>query len=213
MIKFMVMLLLLPLALYTLPKVVRRASESRINILKKASPGGYILIVCLFFSALASFLNVNVVFGAFLAGIAIGRLPGQTFAQEKIHLKEIALSFFVPVYFAIVGMRIDLTHNLNLAVLSGILIFSTLLVISSTLLVARLLKLNMSSGLNLGMAMNAKGGPGIVLATVAVDGGIISSGLFTILVLFSLLTSLSAGWWLKHVLSLGQNLIEPIARG
>lgn len=45
--------------------------------------------------------------------------------------------------------------------------------------------------------MNARGGPGIVLATVAYSAQIISVEFFTVLILTTMLSSLIAGYWLR----------------
>jgi Kef-type K+ transport system membrane component KefB len=54
--------------------------------------------------------------------------------------------------------------------------------------------------MNLAITTNARGGPGIVLASVAFDGGIISATFYTTLVLAAVLTSQVAGAWLEYVL-------------
>jgi hypothetical protein len=55
--------------------------------------------------------------------------------------------------------------------------------------------------------MNARGGPGIVLATVAFDMGIINQTFFVALVLIAIITSMLAGWWFRLVLSRGWPLL------
>jgi Kef-type K+ transport system membrane component KefB len=65
--------------------------------------------------------------------------------------------------------------------------------------------------LNLAMTTNARGGPGIVLASVAFDAGIISSQFYTTLVLAAVLTSQFAGAWLEFVLRKGWPLLTPKA--
>jgi hypothetical protein len=57
------------------------------------------------------------------------------------------------------------------------------------------------------MAMNARGGPGIVLASVAFDAQIINASFYTTLVLVAVLTSLLAGAWLDFVLRKGWPLL------
>jgi hypothetical protein len=54
--------------------------------------------------------------------------------------------------------------------------------------------------INLAITTNARGGPGIVLASVALDAGIISPKFYTTLVLAAILTSQMAGAWLDYVL-------------
>jgi Kef-type K+ transport system membrane component KefB len=63
--------------------------------------------------------------------------------------------------------------------------------------------------LNLAITTNARGGPGIVLASVAFDAGIISSKFYTTLVVAAVLTSQMAGAWLDYVLHKGWPLLIP----
>ena len=57
----------------------------------------------------------------------------------------------------------------------------------------------MSRAIDLAVALNCRGGPGIVLATVALDANIISPQFFTSLVLLSIVTSQASGYWLHRV--------------
>ncbi|HEX9253968.1 MAG TPA: cation:proton antiporter, partial [Candidatus Angelobacter sp.] len=52
------------------------------------------------------------------------------------------------------------------------------------------------------------GGPGIVLASVAFEAGIISAAFYTTLVLVAVLTSQAAGAWLEFVLRKGWPLLS-----
>jgi Kef-type K+ transport system membrane component KefB len=61
---------------------------------------------------------------------------------------------------------------------------------------------------NLAIATNARGGPGIVLASVAWDYGIVSASFYTTLVLTAILTSQAAGAWLDHALRQGASLLR-----
>ena len=62
--------------------------------------------------------------------------------------------------------------------------------------------------MNLAVATNARGGPGIVLASVAYDAGIISPAFYTTLVLVAVFTSQAAGAWLEYVLGRGWPLLK-----
>jgi hypothetical protein len=63
--------------------------------------------------------------------------------------------------------------------------------------------------LNLAVTTNARGGPGIVLASVAFEAGIISATFYTTLVVAAVLTSQAAGAWLEYVLRKGWPLLTP----
>lgn len=60
---------------------------------------------------------------------------------------------------------------------------------------------------NLAITTNARGGPGIVLASVAFDAGIISAKFYTTLVVAAVVTSQFAGAWLDYVLRKGWPLL------
>ena len=72
---------------------------------------------------------------------------------------------------------------------------------------ARLAGFDALGSLNLAAALNARGGPGIVLASVAFDAGIINASFYTVLVIAAVLTSQAAGAWLDYVLKRGWALL------
>jgi Kef-type K+ transport system membrane component KefB len=194
-------------ALFVMPKLVKFSSDSKYNLLIKSSVSGYVLFICFLFAAIASILNVSIVFGAFLAGIVIGLMPNEQFETEKRHIKEIAMAFFIPVYFAIVGLKLDLIRHFDLKFFLGFLLFSTVFESIGTLIAAKIIKKDNLSCINFAVAMNTRGGPGIVLATIAFDIGIINQTFFVTLVLIAIITSLMAGYWFKYVLRKGWNLL------
>jgi hypothetical protein len=61
---------------------------------------------------------------------------------------------------------------------------------------------------NLIITKNARGGPGIVLASVAYDAGLINAQFYTTLVLTAVLTSQAAGAWLRFILGRGWPLLS-----
>lgn len=195
-------------SLLIMPKLIRFSNNLRINLLIKSSVSGYALFICFFFAAIASILNVNVVFGAFLAGIIVGTMPNEKFGNVKTHIKEISLAFFIPIYFAVVGLKLDLIHNFDLMFFLGFLLFTTIFETAGTLIAAKLIKKDWLSSFNLAVAMNTRGGPGIVLATVAFDLGIINETFFVTLVMIAIITSFLAGYWFKVIISKKLPLME-----
>jgi Kef-type K+ transport system membrane component KefB len=203
------------LSLFVMPRIINYLSGWKYNLLFKSSPSGYILLICFLFSAIANVLEVNIVFGAFLAGIVVSAMPQARFVKAKEHIKDISLAFFVPLYFAIVGLKIDIIYHFNPAFFVGFLIFSTSFAALGTLIALKLAREDWLTSFNISVAMNTRGGPGIVLATVAFDLGIINQSFFVTLVLIAIVTSLLAGYWFKYVISKGWPLLsskrpEPI---
>jgi hypothetical protein len=126
---------------------------------------------------------------------------GDHFKQVKASIKDMALGIFVPIYFAGIGFNLDLIHHFDPGFFLLFLLFATVFKMLGTVLSARLVGESWLSSVNLGAAMNTRGGPGIVLATVAYGLVIISENLFTVLVMVAIITSLMAGYWFKFVLN------------
>lgn len=195
-------------ALLLLPKLFEWVNKSRFNLLIKSSATGYVLFVCFLFAAVASVLSVNIIFGAFLAGIVVGMTSNKKITGVKIHIKEIGLGFFIPIYFAVVGLKLDLIHHFDLLFFITFLFFAVTVKALGTVIAAKMARQSWLSSINLGVAMNARGGPGIVVATVAFDLGIINETFFAVLVLIAIVTSLAAGYWLRFVISKGWELLD-----
>lgn len=195
-------------AIFTLPRLTRTVYNSKANVIIKSSPARYALFLCFSSVAVASLLNVNIVFGAFLPGIAIASMPSDVFGKAAKQIKTVSLAFFTPVYFAVVGLQLDLIHQFNPLFFLGFLLFSTTIKSVATLIAGKILRKDWLSTVNLTVALNTRGGPGIVLATVAFNLGIINETLFTTLVLTAIITSLFAGYWLRYVISKGWTLFH-----
>jgi Kef-type K+ transport system membrane component KefB len=189
------------------PPVLKRLSLVRWNVLAHTSPVGYLVVILLAYAGLAYLLDVSLVFAAFLAGFGI--LADAPHLSDAIHiLRDFSFAVFIPVYFAGVGLQLDLTKTFSLTILAVFLIAGCALKFCTVGLGARLAGFGWLDAVNLGVATNARGGPGIVLASVAYDAGIINSAFFTTLVLVAILTSQAAGAWLKYVLGKGWDLLS-----
>src|SRR5215469_16698487 len=116
--------------------------------------------------------------------------------------------FFIPVYFAIVGLKLDLIRGWSLAMVAAFVLGSCAVKIVSVWLAGRFAGFRGLDLLNLAITTNARGGPGIVLASVAFDAGIISPQFYTTLVVAAVVTSQAAGAWLECVLRKGWPLLS-----
>jgi Kef-type K+ transport system membrane component KefB len=179
------------------PAILRFAGRAIVTQSPDAALLGYTLLVCLVLVSIASALRVNIVFGALLAGIAIGQLPGKRLEHVKTNITNLAVWFFVPIYFALVGLQMNLPGNFDPVLIFGFLLASSLVKVVSVASFAKLAGVPWANALDFGVTMNARGGPGIVLASLAYAARIIDEALFVALVLASILTSLVAGAWLR----------------
>jgi Kef-type K+ transport system membrane component KefB len=188
------------LGLTLLPRIVKLLNKSRFNVFVKHSPVAYALSVLLGYCVVAGALGVSVVFAAFLAGFAVVHTKRRLFADALDAIAKVSFAFFIPAYFALVGVKIDLIHSLSLRMLAVFFVGSCLVKILSISLAGRLAGFRGLDLVNLAITTNARGGPGIVLASVAFEAGIISPEFYTTLVFTALITSQAAGAWIDYVL-------------
>lgn len=178
------------------------------NFLFRASHIGYFLFIMFVVSSIAGYLNIDTIFGALLAGIAAKvALPPTLFRRLEQAVLSISFSWFIPVYFAIVGLKLDLAKHFDLLFFVKYLIFATLAQSIIVFIACKSIKQDRLTSMNFAMTMNARGGPGIVLSTVAFSTGIINQDFFGILIMLALITSWIAGSWLHFVLNKGWRLM------
>jgi Kef-type K+ transport system membrane component KefB len=195
------------LALTLLPRAIKRINKSRFNVFARQVPVAYVLAVLFGYCILAGALDVSLVFAAFLAGFAVVHKKRKLFAEALEAISKVSFGFFIPIYFAIVGLKLDLVRGLSWRMLAVFLIGSCVVKILSVSLAARFAGFRGLDLINLALTTNARGGPGIVLASVAFDAGIISAAFYTTLVIAAVVTSQIAGAWLDYVLLRGWSLL------
>lgn len=182
--------------------VYRIAGASRWNVIGQWSPVAFQLVFMLSTCVACIFLGIQPFFGAFVAGIVVGtarREPNPVEEGAKVAITQFAFAFFIPVYFAIVGLQLDLLHRFSVVFFLGYLAYACAVKTISVYAGARAARQPRKAAVNLAVAMNARGGPGIVLASVALGAGIINQSFYAVLVLLAIVTSLAAGSWLGRV--------------
>ena len=197
------------LGLTIVPRIIKRINKSRFNVFAQQAPVAYALAVLLAYCVVAGALNVSLVFAAFLAGFAVVHKRRRLFAGSLDAIGKVSFAFFIPVYFAIVGLKLDLIRGFSLWMAAAFILGSCLIKILSVSFAGRLAGFRGLDLVNLAITTNARGGPGIVLASVAFEAGIISPQFYTTLILAAVLTSQAAGAWLDYVLRKGWPLLTP----
>jgi Kef-type K+ transport system membrane component KefB len=180
----------------------RRATTTKLNLIHHHSPVAFQLLFLLAACLACVSVGIQPFFGAFVAGIIVGAAttePHPVHEGATVAIKDFAFAFFVPVYFAVVGLQLDLLHGFNPLFFLGYLLFACAVKAVSVYAGARVGGQRPAAAVNLAVAMNARGGPGIVLASVALGAGIINQSFYAVLVLLAIVTSLLAGAWLERV--------------
>lgn len=71
------------------------------------------MALALIFIALAESLGIENILGAFLAGVIVSMLSGQESSVLREKLDAIGYGFFIPIFFIMVGVKLDLPALLN----------------------------------------------------------------------------------------------------
>jgi Kef-type K+ transport system membrane component KefB len=84
------------LGLTVAPRLLKKVSRARWNVLAHSSPIAYIVVVLLAYAALAAVLDVSLVFAAFLAGFAIANDKRRSIEALET-LKKFSFAIFIPI--------------------------------------------------------------------------------------------------------------------
>jgi Kef-type K+ transport system membrane component KefB/nucleotide-binding universal stress UspA family protein len=153
-----------------------------------------VLLVSLAGAAVAQAIGLEGVLGAFVAGILLGRSRFQD-SEVYAYLEAITLAFFAPLFFARAGLRVELGLLADPTVLLWVVI--VLAAASAAKFVgaaagARFAGLATREGWALGAGLNARGAVEVVIASVGLSLGVLSSASYTVVVLLAIVTSMMA---------------------
>lgn len=195
----MLVVVLITLGLFVVVKVVSDHVKTLQVNLKPINFYSVSFVILLLVCAGLYKVGINIMYAAFLTGYVVKAVAG---VDEKVKglmdgLGNFAFSFFIPIYFALVGIQLNLLNDFSWLRFFAFFAVAFTLEGIGTLLMVQFTDLNRTSKLNFAVTMNARGGPGIVLATVAYSYEIISLEFFTVLILTTMLSSLIAGYWLR----------------
>lgn len=156
------------------------------------------LIILLLIASLSELLGVGLLIGAMIAGMLIRQTITKDIAipdweehdiARSIHI--IAFGFLIPLFFVWIGININITTITgNIWFIILLFVIATIGTVGGTIIAILLDKGTLSEGMLLGWGLNSKGDIELILAALALNAGIITTGIFTALVMMSLLTTL-----------------------
>jgi len=152
-----------------------------------------VIVLAFGWGAFSQALHLEPVIGAFAVGILFGGLP--RLPTDVVHkLEAMALAVFSPIFFAVAGLKV----NLGAIFEPGLLLIALVVVIVATVgkvagayAGARWLSgQDHWSALAYGAGLNARGAVEIIIATIGLSLGILTTEMFSIIVLLAVVTSL-----------------------
>lgn len=161
----------------------------------KEAAFGILLITTIAISLIAQEIGLHFIIGTFFSGLVIYKeiIGKQNFDRVYGIISAITFGFFAPIFFAIIGIEI------NLQSLAGsIPFFLALLAIAVAAKVgggyvgARLVRFKQDTSIAVGFLMNGRGMVELVIASIGFAAGIIDVTLFSIAVAIGFATTVMA---------------------
>jgi Kef-type K+ transport system membrane component KefB/mannitol/fructose-specific phosphotransferase system IIA component (Ntr-type) len=159
----------------------------------------YALVLALPCAAFTEYIGIHAVFGAFIAGVALGN---SSHIREHIRtvIEQFVQFFFAPLFFGTIGLTVDFVENFDLGLVLLVLGIACVGKIGGCTLGARLSGMAIRQSWAMGFGMNARGAMEIILGLLALQFGVINERLFVALVVMALVTSMISGPMMQWVL-------------
>lgn len=155
-----------------------------------------VLVAAAIFSQVA---GTHATLGAFLAGVALGRIPeARKLAHDSFY--RTTSGIFATLYFVSIGLKTNFVANFDLGLVAFVLVVACAGKIGGVFFGARLGGKSPHDALMIALGMNARGAMGIVLTTVALEYGLIDQRLFVALILMALATSMLSAVGIKRLM-------------
>lgn len=174
--------------------VVGRALRAAV---RSRDPGVVIATVVLLLFAFAAgtqALGLEAVLGALLGGVVIG--SSKWLNRESLApLRTFVTAVLAPLFFATAGLRMDLTALARPEIIGAtalVLVVAIVTKFAGAYLGARTARLGRWEAMALGAGLNARGAIEVIIAMVGLQLGVLSTAMYTVVVLVAIITSLLA---------------------
>jgi Kef-type K+ transport system membrane component KefB len=183
-------------ALYTVRPWLTRVSATLIN---RETLGKSISAIAFFILLLSAYfaevIGIHALFGAFLAGVIMpNNVRFKALLTEKI--EDISVLVLLPIFFAFTGLRtqIALLNEGNLWATCGMVILVAVIgKFGGSSITARVMGQSWKDAFAIGAFMNTRGLMELVVLNIGYDLGILTPGIFAIMVLMALATTFMTG--------------------
>jgi hypothetical protein len=155
--------------------------------------------------------GLAMIIGAYITGLSLSKTDIAAVIQERIRgLYE----FFVPLFFAVMGMMVNVREIASPAVLIFGVVYSLAAIMAKVIGCggpALILGFNVKGALRIGMGMVPRGEVALIIAGIGLASGTLSNQLFSVIILMTLVTTLAAPPLLNMALKIpGQGTRRPV---
>ena len=179
-------------AIFLVPRILHREKLWK----SKGSIEGITTAIFFGIAGVAAYVGLSPIVGAFAAGMAVA----STKLVKQVEEYAQKLQFiFAPLFFAIIGAQVDLRGiNMDVLIISGVIIT---IAISTKLVGCGLPSLiflkDKTSSMRVGIGMISRGEVGLIVAGVGVTSGVLSTDIYTSIIIMVATTTIITPIWLK----------------
>jgi Kef-type K+ transport system membrane component KefB len=147
-------------------------------------------------AAVAGSIGLSPIVGAFSVGMALSAT--KIFENIKNYIEKVGL-IFAPLFFAIIGAQVELRAvNLEIIILSGVIISIAIVTkLFGCGLPAMLFLKSKRQGYRVGIGMISRGEVGLIVAGIGISSGILTSNVYSTIVIMVAATTIITPIWLK----------------
>lgn len=146
--------------------------------------------------------GLAMIIGAYTTGLALSGTDIAPVVQEKIHG---IYKFFVPIFFAVMGMSVNMKEFLNPSVLEFGAVYTVIGILAKIIGCGGPslgLGFNMKGAIRIGAGMIPRGEVALIIAGIGLTAGVINQQVFGVVILMTLVTTLAAPPLLNILLSI-----------
>ena len=178
-------------SLIIIPRIVARKEW-------KAEGSVEAIATALFFgaAALAGIIGLSPIVGAFAVGMALS--SSKVFEKIERYISKLGL-IFAPLFFAFIGAQVDFRGvNVEILMLSGIMIAVAVATkFFGCGLPALLFLKDKRKSMQVGIGMISRGEVGLIVAGIGVASGVLTSNVYSTIVIMVAVTTIITPLWLK----------------
>jgi Kef-type K+ transport system membrane component KefB len=155
---------------------------------------GIVIVFVLAFGSLSETLGFHFVIGAFSGALLLDKRQFAPARYEELRrtLSSITGGFLAPVFFAYLGLEFQITALADFAFVIAVLAAASASKVLAGWLGGRAIGMSNREAIGLGFILNGRGAMELVVASIALERGFIGQGLFSVLVLMGVVTTLMA---------------------
>ena len=180
-------------AIFLIPKILHREKLWR----SRGSIEGITTAIFFGIAGVAAYVGLSPIVGAFAAGMAVAST--KLIKQVEEYAQKLQF-IFAPLFFAIIGAQVDLRGvNIDVLIIAGIIISIAVLskLVGCGLPALIFLKKDKTKSMRVGIGMVSRGEVGLIVAGVGVTSGVLSTDIYTAIIIMVAVTTIITPIWLK----------------